>query len=215
MQNGHGLPSRSRHPPIDTTPLSCQIKRDVMDRSWRSYLGIVIVAGLVCLVSLPRAAQSQADVFVEPFATVTRLFGDATGFVGVRAGVISRSGFSADIGLDVLTHSVYRNPGPYVGDQITAMTRLSLGLHYSLRVVQDLRVSVGGASSVGFAQGQFCGGTDVCTSPELYSSIGPELGLRQQITPWLSVFLRGGYRWHKFESIEPAPAIGGGVQLWP
>lgn len=180
-----------------------------------SLLGFVFFASLTGLLFLPQKAHAQAEVFVEPSVSVTRIFGDQTGFIGVRAGMASENGFSADIGFEVLTHSVHRNPGPYVGDQITAMMRLSLGLHYSLRVVQDLRVSVGGASSVGFAQGQFCGGTDVCTSPELYSSIGPELGLRQQITPWLSVFLRGGYRWHKFESIEPAPAIGGGVQLWP
>ena len=107
---------------------------------------LVLLCGGSCVCVSETAAQHRRGLFVEPRVQTTQWLGEQALLVGVRVGPDRAEGVSFDVGLDPLATSVFRNPGPYLGDEISRLGRLSGALRYNGSLVGPLRYDVGALS---------------------------------------------------------------------
>jgi len=180
-------------------------------------LGLLVAGACVCVSET--AAQLGRGLFVEPRVQTTQLLDDQAVLVGIRVGIARTAGLSGDVGLDLLSQAVSRNPGPFFGDEISRLGRVAGALRYSGSLVGPLRYDVGTTLAAGLFSGSFCGGTDACTGgdPGLCLGIGPEVGLGLSLSDRLGVRIRGGYAVHQFQA-GPEPrgvTIGAGLRIVP
>ena len=183
----------------------------------RILVGLLVSGACVCVSET--AAQPGRGLFVEPRVQTTQLLDDQAVLVGIRAGIARTAGLSVEVGLDLLPRAVARNPGPFFGDEISRLGRLSGALRYNGSLVGPLRYDVGTTLAAGLFSGSFCGGTDACTGgdPGLYLGIGPEVGLGLSLSDRLGLRISGGYAVHQFEP-GPEPrglTIGAGLRIVP
>lgn len=159
---------------------------------------LVLLLGWASVLAPEGKAQQRRGLFVGPRAQTTQLLGDPALLVGVRVGPHRAEGVSFDLGFDLLATPVSRNPGPYFGDEISRLGRLSVGLRYNGGLVGPLRYDVGGTASAGLYSGTFCGGTDSCAGagPGPYLGARPEVGVRLAFSDRLALRLSGGYAIH-------------------
>ena len=177
---------------------------------------IIFLLGVTFLFTTEVSAQLPNGFFVEPKVQTTQLLNDQTLFVGISAGDTFEERFSFEIGLSFLTIPVHRNPGPYFGDKIDGLNRLSLGLRYRGPLPAGFCYEIGGLGTIGALNGNFCGGTDSCVGGGFVTyGGGPELGLKKVMRGWLSIYFRTGYTWREIDLLANGMRFEIGVRLSP
>lgn len=181
-------------------------------RHLRSFLAAAIVFGASASTA---TAQQQDGFFVEPDARSVWLLDEPALVVGLRLGSARSHGFGFDLGFDSLIGSASRNPGPFAGDAIRRLGRLSLALRYGGEFTERFRFDLGGSVAAGFADAEVCGGTDVCAGTSGYLGAGPEAGATFLVGEEFGVRLNAGYVWSSPLSELGGPSVGLGVRFWP